>query len=194
MSSPAHAPPHLHSPSAGFSLIEVLVALIVISVGLLGIAGLQALSLSSTGDASTRSLVAIEAVSLGTAMRANRGFWSLGLNNTVTVTGTTISDATLSASGVNCQQTGGATPCATSVMAAYDLQQWAAAMNQLVPNATTTINCPKTTVPITCTIQVTWTERIVSANAQEASRAAAATSAGQPDTFQTPTYTLYVQP
>jgi type IV pilus assembly protein PilV len=183
-----------YRPAAGFSLIEVLVALIVISVGLLGVAGMQALSLSSTSGASTRSLVAIEAVRLGTTMRANRGFWSQGLNNAVTITGTTISDTTLSAVGAGCKKTGGATPCSTSVMAAYDTQQWAAAMNQLVPNATTTINCPKTTQPITCTIQVTWAEKSVSANSQEAARATAVAAGSTPDVFQNPTYTLYVQP
>ena len=40
----------------GFSLIEVMVALIIVSVGLLGIAKMQALAYASTGIAGKRSL------------------------------------------------------------------------------------------------------------------------------------------
>ena len=43
----------------GFSLIEVLVALIIIGVGMLGIAKIQALSYASTGTAAQRSIAAI---------------------------------------------------------------------------------------------------------------------------------------
>jgi prepilin-type N-terminal cleavage/methylation domain-containing protein len=60
----------------GFSLIEVLVALIVVSVGLLGIAKMQAVAYSSTGVASKRSLAAIEAASLASSMHANRAYWA----------------------------------------------------------------------------------------------------------------------
>ena len=43
----------------GFSLIEVMVAIVVISAGLLGIAKLQALALSNTSTARLRSLAAL---------------------------------------------------------------------------------------------------------------------------------------
>ena len=45
----------------GFSLVEVMVAVVVICTGLLGIAKLQALSLSNTSTARLRSLAAMEA-------------------------------------------------------------------------------------------------------------------------------------
>ncbi len=52
------------SRTQGFSLIEVMVALIIIAVGMLGIAKMQALALSNTESSGVRSLVAIEAASL----------------------------------------------------------------------------------------------------------------------------------
>ena len=43
----------------GFSLLEVMVALVIISIGLLGVAKMQALAYASTSTASSRSLAAI---------------------------------------------------------------------------------------------------------------------------------------
>ena len=47
--------------TGGFSLVEVMVALIVVSVGLLGLAKMEAVALASTTVAGNRSLAAIEA-------------------------------------------------------------------------------------------------------------------------------------
>ena len=52
----------------GFSLVEVMVAVIVICVGLLGIAKMQALALSNTTTSRLRALAAIEAAGLASAM------------------------------------------------------------------------------------------------------------------------------
>ena len=41
-----------------------------------------------------------------------------------------------------------------SQIAAYDVQQWGAALGQVVPAAQATINCNNTSVPLSCTIQI----------------------------------------
>ena len=69
---PLDAPPARN----GFTIIEVMVALVVISIGLLGIAKMQALALASTSTSRLRSLAAIQAASLGSAMHANRAYWA----------------------------------------------------------------------------------------------------------------------
>lgn len=56
----------------GFSLIEVLVTLLVISFGLLGFTGLQAYALKSNRVALQRSFVTLQAYSLIDSIRANR--------------------------------------------------------------------------------------------------------------------------
>ena len=66
---------HNQTRARGFSLIEVMVALIIIAVGMLGIAKMQALALSTTESSGTRSLVAIEAASLAASMHADRDYW-----------------------------------------------------------------------------------------------------------------------
>ncbi len=64
------------SGSRGFSMVEVLVSLVIIAVGMLGLAKIQALAYASTGVASQQSIAALEAASLASAMRANRSYWS----------------------------------------------------------------------------------------------------------------------
>ena len=61
--------------SAGFSLVEVMVAVVVICVGLLGIAKMQAMSLSTTTTSRQRALAALQAASMASAMHSNRQYW-----------------------------------------------------------------------------------------------------------------------
>ncbi|MBS8241180.1 type IV pilus modification protein PilV [Marinobacter lipolyticus] len=56
--------------SAGFTMIEVLVALIILAIGLLGVAGMQALSLKQTSNSNIRSLVTMHAYDLSERMRS----------------------------------------------------------------------------------------------------------------------------
>ena len=60
-------------------------------------------------------------------------------------------------------------------------------------NPVTTIACPTTPQPITCTITVTWNEKAVSVNSQGANNTVVANGTAQNGTFQ-PTYVLYVEP
>jgi type IV pilus assembly protein PilV len=182
--------------AAGFSLVEVLVAMIVISIGLLGIAKLQAVALSSTSTGGKRALAAIQAASLASSMHADRAYWCLAATlycsgpapATATITGATVSspsDPRLT-SGVNCWTS---RPCTPVQMASYDLTTWATSAQSMLPSYTATIACPlpPANYPLTCTITLTWTENTVAANAQ-------GNQGGGTAAFQTPTYILYVQP
>jgi type IV pilus assembly protein PilV len=197
----------------GFSLVEVLVALIVICVGLLGVAKMQALALSNMTTSRLRALAAFEAAALAGAMHSNRNYWaqtpaSFAPNYTVTVNPAaapviTASDAALAAqanadypANLNaCVGTnnGLATCPVAANLAAYDLARWTSSLKGLLPNPTATISCPSVagvTAPVSCTIQISWTERAVSMTGQEASQQAA----GNNGQFETPTYLLYVEP
>lgn len=58
--------------TAGLTLVEILVAMVVISVGLLGVAGLHAMSLRNNYDALMRSHASALASDIADRMRANR--------------------------------------------------------------------------------------------------------------------------
>jgi type IV pilus assembly protein PilV len=177
--------------SGGFSLVEVMVAVLIISIGLLGIAKMQALALSSTGNARLRALASLEAASLASAIRANRTYWAasataVGTDLVVKTSGATVassSDGTLT-TAANCAFGGSNAPCTTGSLAAYDVQQWATQINNLIPGVISTIDCtlPAVGTPVTCTIQINWTENEVAANT---------TATG---TMAVPQYTLYVEP
>jgi type IV pilus assembly protein PilV len=192
--------------AGGFTLLEVMVAVVVTAIGLLGIAKIQALAYASTTTASVRSLVALQASGLAASMHADRTYWALGgapVLFTITGSGTTstISDNTLNTTATTSNfcysgvaPTGG---CSIAQIAAFDLHTWANALNapgmlfNLSP--VTTIACPAAPQPITCTITVTWNEKAVSVNSQGVTNTVVANGAAQNGTFQ-PTYVLYVEP
>ena len=60
------------SASRGFTLLEVLVALLVLSIGLLGLAGMQTLSLKNNNSALMRSQAVVLAYDAVDLMRGNR--------------------------------------------------------------------------------------------------------------------------
>ncbi len=191
--------------SRGFSLLEVMVALVVLSIGLLGVAKLETAALSSTTVARNRSLAALEADSLAAAMHVNRGYWSNAdaAGVVVSINGTTVAVTggapllaaalagvgTCPGTGVPCGCTSLTVPCPVATLAAVDLSLWATTLKGLLANDTATVACGALT-PVTCTITVRWLESSVAVNAQEA----AAQTANPTATFESPVYTLYVQP
>jgi type IV pilus assembly protein PilV len=197
--------------SRGFTLVEVMVALIIIAVGMLGIAKMQGLALSSTGASRSRALAAIEASSLAAAMQANRTYWSSGsVPASITVTtsagtaptfaSTTAMQAALNTvAGTPCSgmgatlscycTTGNGAPCTTSInLAASDVYDWGRALADFLPRATATVTCNALDVPVDCTIVIGWSENTVAVNSQQA-----ANSTTNGSTVPV-SYTLYVVP
>jgi type IV pilus assembly protein PilV len=62
-----------HKRQKGFGLIEVLVSLLIVSVGLLGIASLQIVALKNVGSSMERSQAVIQTYSYMDLLRANKG-------------------------------------------------------------------------------------------------------------------------
>jgi type IV pilus assembly protein PilV len=173
----------------GFSLIEVMVALVILSIGLIGLAAMQASALSSTHGSQMESMVAIQARSLADAMSANPDYWSAN-SPTFTITASASSPTTpVYGSGTpSPPATGGClnTACTTpSQMAGYDVQQWANELLTLVPGAGAAITCTAS-APIGCKITITWTEKAASALNQGTQNASSAATTNM-------TYTLVNQ-
>lgn len=186
---------------SGFSLLEVLISLVIISIGLLGVAGIQALSINNTGVSRTRSLAAIEASSLASAMHSNPGYWANNSNVTtaaVSVQGTAgggysataLSDAALTtAQSAVC--TSSSTPCTGIQMAAYDLSWWGLDLANQLPGGVGQVQCSNTTgLPVSCLISISWTENNVALNKKTGTETGDLATGQQ----KTQTYTMVVQP
>ncbi|HEX4387223.1 MAG TPA: type IV pilus modification protein PilV [Steroidobacteraceae bacterium] len=174
----------------GFSLVEVMVAVIVICIGVLGIAKMQALALSNTNTSRLRSLAAIEAASLAASMHSNRNFWGAATAN-YTVTPAAITSAgDAGTATIATGQLGAPVSCENAFcqpqnMAGYDLANWAVSLGAVLPNPTATITytgVAGVNAPPSFTVAITWNENAVSMNKQETGALAL------------PTYTLYVEP
>jgi type IV pilus assembly protein PilV len=128
---------------AGVGLIEVLVAVLVLSIGFLGMAALQARSLSTNNSAMARTMATVASYSILDAMRADIGN-AIGGNYNGTVTANACS--TISAS----------TPLATA-----QLNQWCS--TELAPlgvSADTTgkIACSAAGTTANCTVTIQFND------------------------------------
>ena len=129
------------APQFGFGLIESLVALLVISVGMIGIAGLYGQGLRASGTALYRTIAVNLAADMADRIRANRrGNAAYGG----------------AATNGNCDA-GGNTDCTIAAMAAHDLSAWQAQVRTQLPNGAGVVQYAGTTPP-TYTIRVAWQE------------------------------------
>jgi type IV pilus assembly protein PilV len=126
----------------GFGLIEVMVAVLVLSLAFLSLAALAARSLAGNNSAMSRSMATVALYAITDALRADRASATSGAYNT--------GDDPITAD--NC-------PTDTDSLAARQLNQWctqqlaAPALDGAAPTTTGAINCATTGV---CTITITW--------------------------------------
>lgn len=136
----------------GFSLLEVLIAVVVISLGALGIAAMQATAISSTHSSQQESLIALEARSMADAMLANSTYWASGNEPaSLSVTSSVLGDSTLQGLSSDCTQN----TCSAQELASFDAKAWGADLQSQVPGAQGQITC-QAGAPVICTVQIAW--------------------------------------
>ena len=137
----------------GFTLIEVAVALIVLAVGLLGIAGMQSSGMQNTLKSHHRAVAMMQAQDIADRIRANiSGMRATAYTNAIPG----------SAPSPNCM-TSGAT-CTPTQLAATDLFNWQTENAAVLPSGAGSIACTDidaTTVAAfeagtSCTITIRW--------------------------------------
>lgn len=156
-------PTNLKSPQSlqsGFTLLEILVAIVVLSIGLLGLAGLQAVSLNNNQVAYYRAIASQQANDMADRMRANAAGITAGNYDSLT--------ATLPVNP-GCIATGTTGCTALANVAVTDHFQWLTNTAALLPSGAGTIRCVQgpaaTCATNTATsnrlfdITVTWIEK-----------------------------------
>lgn len=138
-----HIKPIIYTPQHGFSLVEVLIALAVLSIGLLGLAALQTVSLKVGHDSYQRTQATMLAYDIVDRMRANPVALAAGKYNNVLVGTNPGSTDCVSAS------------CTTDQLADYDIRSWHSMLAAKLSQGQGTIGAPSGS---TRTITVLWSE------------------------------------
>ena len=129
---------------SGFTLIEAMVALVVLSVGMIGVAALHGQGLSAGRSAQFRSVAINLSADMADRIRINR---------------TAAAAYAGAAANNNCDPTGGGgIDCTPAQMAAHDLFVWNQQVQALLPNGNWAIGFNAGTNPATYTISVLWDE------------------------------------
>lgn len=134
----------------GFTMVEILVSLLILAIGLLGLAGLQASGLRYSGNSALRTQAVLLSQDIVERMRANPTGVSTSNYAATTLPSSYTTDC-------------GATTCTAATLATYDLVKWKNTIdNRLPAGASATIaitnNSPSAGIH-TVAITLTWSER-----------------------------------
>lgn len=152
----------------GFTLLEVLIAVLVFSLGLLGVAGLMVVSVRTNHSAYLRTQASFLAESMADRMRGNLGHTVEYVDEYEGSDGT---------GDPGCQ----ASVCTAAAVVARDKEIWNRQLREFLPNADASINCEGTqlgtgaqtgTAPFNglCTMIIRWTEAGLDRPADASSR------------------------
>lgn len=125
---------------AGVGMIEVLVAVLIISIAFLGVAALQAMSLSTNNSAMARSMATMASYSIMDAMRADLGSARGGAYNT------------------SKDITADKCPDGTGSMAADQLNQWCKQLGDNLGQVATTTGAIACSTSGDCTVTITFND------------------------------------
>lgn len=127
------------SKTLGFSLIEVLVALFVLSIGLLGLAALQTTSFRLNNQSFLRTQATVQTYDIIDRIRANdNGAYTLALTGSAPTAPT------------NCN----ASTCSANDMASFDLNQWISGIRGSLPQGQGAVSITTNRYAVT----ISWVE------------------------------------
>jgi type IV pilus assembly protein PilV len=138
------------SRAQGFTLIEVAVALMVLAVGLLGIAGMQSSGMKASHQSHLRAVAMTQAQDLADRIRANLN----GLRTTNYTNG-----IPTAAPSPNCQTS--ANTCSGAQLALSDLYNWQTQNAAVLPSGQGAIACNDINAPNTPNILEAGTDCII---------------------------------
>jgi type IV pilus assembly protein PilV len=139
----------------GFSLIEALVAFLILSVGMLGIASLQTMSLKSGHSAAMRTVAVMKVEEILESMRSNPA----AIPDYAAGTGDPGIDSGCSQAGVP------ASTCTPSEMAQDEIFRWKNSLIEALPDNAATTASVVVTPPVAgstlnlVVVSVNWSER-----------------------------------
>lgn len=108
----------------GFTLVEILVTIVIFAFGMLGVAGLQLVSLTGMDTAQFRSVATLKASDMAERIRANSGATYVGVSATKANCRASYYNSTVAApSG-----------CVANVLAADEISDWETELSKRLPD------------------------------------------------------------
>ena len=148
--------------NTGFTLLEVMIAVFVLAIGLLGIAALQMTGVKNNHTASMRTQATQLSYNLADRIRANIEGLENGAYTVNAAPGVNFNCGIASLGRTSFP--GGGDTCTANEMAEADLDYWFTAANKALPLVTGVDNTDITCLPAPCspgsmvTIKITWNE------------------------------------
>jgi len=126
-----------YARSAGFSLVEVLVSIVVLSIGLLGMVGMQAASIQANREARLQSSAVVLARELAEMIRGNKDIGVLqGVSNPYL--GDFNTSPLVAADPQYCLSTSSSGCSTKTLVAKAQMTEWLARVNEELPGARVT--------------------------------------------------------
>jgi len=108
----------------GFTLIEVLISMVILAVGLLGLAVLQGVALRDNRDAYFYSQASLLAYEMSDRIKANPAYWAIQDDGSLNV-------IPLPNQGSGCSSSGSI--CTPAELAAFDMYYWEDSARKILP-------------------------------------------------------------
>lgn len=170
---------------AGFSLIEVLIALVILSVGLLGIAAMVSVSMKSKGSSYLRTQALAQANAIIDRMRANRATAITGSYDFTDAKGSVSATAGSGnpASTITQQScSGDAANCSPQQIAIMDMYEWKQDLQNLLAggvaqNVSFYINTTVVSQYVQVQVAISWDDTIANSAINGTTSSSAVTAA-----------------
>jgi type IV pilus assembly protein PilV len=130
----------------GFTMLEILITLFLLTLWLLASAGVQSASLQFNKAAQFRTQAVYFATDLAERMQANK-------------TGATAGSYAYSGSSTSTPPDCTTSTCSPDQLAAFDLAEWSARVTAALPSGTVTVTPDAVGNPVTYTIFIQWVDR-----------------------------------
>lgn len=143
-----HTQNTLNNQQSGFSMLEVLITVFVLSIGLLGVAGMQATSIKLSHESHLRSQASLLAYDMADRMRANSAS-AINGSYDISLTGG-------SAFSADCTNPNNA--CSADAIATVDLANWDFKLGQTFPGVQATIATTTVQGETIGTITLLWAD------------------------------------
>lgn len=134
--------------SRGFTLLEVMIAMVIFSVGVLGLAGIQGIAIQNNNTAYMRTIAMQQAYNMSDIIRTNTD-----TNSNLNIAFSNVSSTLGSAPTPVCIGDTNTT-CTTAQMAAYTIYIWKFHLSEALPSGKGAVNLNGTLYEVT----VMWDE------------------------------------